>query len=418
MTDNKSDASASMRGDIYQFKYALFLMLTILKEHGPKKNIAVKVEGLDDIELSEDGKIYKLVQTKHITGKPLTDSTEHFWKTLKNWSCLIIMDKISVNNVIFSLVVTQGAGSNTILGLLSQKKIDEALEKIDKFILARRKKITNFDKQTQDLCLSLKANKDDKLSGNEKAFIVFENLGDQKRKLLESMEVNLSEPNLEQLNAKIKKLLPQVRQNHVDSFFNDLTEWWYTKVTNTFPIITVSEIEEKIQDLRDKYPKDSLPLHYEGKEISLPNDIDSRRFVRQLKAIGYNRQIEAAKQDYYKAYSERCEWQTNGYILPEDIIDYENILIMDGWKRKYDEVCDKFEADNDEHVDALGEKKLQSLGRKIYEETLKEFIPFKTATSITARYIMNGSYHELADKSPEPRVYWHPKFLELLKKKD
>jgi len=419
MSNNKSDASASMRGDTYQFQYALFLMLTILKEQGLKKNISVKIEGLDDIELSENGKTYKLVQTKHVTGKPLTDSSEHFWKTLKNWSCLIIMGKVSVNNVIFSLVVTLGAKSNTILDLLSQKKIDKALEEIEKFILDRQKKIHNFDKQSpQDPCLSLKANKDDdKLSGNEKAFIVFEKLGDQKRKLLESMEVNLSEPNLEQLNAKIKELLSiYVRNNHVDSFFDNLTEWWYTKVSNTFPIITISEIHSKIQDLRDRYPADSLPLRYDGMEIELPRDIDSMRFVLQLKELKYTRQIDSAKQDYWKAYRERCEWQYEGRVSLEDIADYEDRLIRESWKRKFDKVCDNFEFENDERIDNLtNEKKLQELGRKIYEETLDDFIPFKT---VTARYIMNGSYHELADKKPEPKVYWHPKFLEFLKKKD
>jgi len=151
-------------------------------------------------------------------------------------------------------------------------------------------------------------------------------------------------------------------------------------------------------------------------EIELPRDIDSMRFVLQLKELKYTRQIDSAKQDYWKAYRERCEWQYEGRVSLEDIADYEDRLIRESWKRKFDKVCDNFEFENDERIDNLtNEKKLQELGRKIYEETLDDFIPFKT---VTARYIMNGSYHELADKKPEPKVYWHPKFLEFLKKKD
>lgn len=33
---------------------------------------------------------------------------------------------------------------------------------------------------------------------------------------------------------------------------------------------------------------------------------------------------------------------------------------------------------------------------------------------VTEPYVLRGSFHILADATPEPKVYWHPRFLERL----
>ena len=35
---------------------------------------------------------------------------------------------------------------------------------------------------------------------------------------------------------------------------------------------------------------------------------------------------------------------------------------------------------------------------------------------VTEPYVTRGSFHILADATPEPRVYWHPRFLDRLGK--
>src|SRR5438477_301071 len=35
---------------------------------------------------------------------------------------------------------------------------------------------------------------------------------------------------------------------------------------------------------------------------------------------------------------------------------------------------------------------------------------------VTEPYVLRGSFQILADATPEPRVYWHPRFLERLRK--
>ena len=136
MSDNQFDASFSMLGYFYQVRYALFLMLTyIIKESDITKEI--KIEGLDDIELTKDKDIVQLLQTKHLTGKKLlTDSTPHFWKTIRIWSKHIIDTKINPINVSLIFVINSEPSKNSIINLLSEKEknIESIFNRMNSFI--------------------------------------------------------------------------------------------------------------------------------------------------------------------------------------------------------------------------------------------------------------------------------------------
>lgn len=411
---NPFDASASMRGNIYQSYYALYLMLKELdnsKEHGFIKNLSVKIEGLDDIELAENGRVYKLIQTKHLKlENSLIDSSEEFWKTIRIWSELILNQKISIDidNVIFSFVTTTNSSAGHVLDLLNNKKINEALEKMKKFITLRLPKIKTKVEEAN------KKNKKLSLTDNEKAFISFEKLAeDQKVKLLKAIEVKLLSPNLEEIQEKIKdQLITHVSSERMNSFAEELKGWWQDKNTN-FSETTLSEINRKIQDLSHKYYNSNLPDIYENKDIELPSNDDTHNFVKQLKKLQFTDEIELARQDYYKTIKQRSEWENNiGCISPNDIVEYEQRLIKEGWCRKQKSVCDDFKFQNDiDNIESIvDEKILQTIGRNIYRQTQNESIPFK---NITAKYFINGSYHILADGEP-PKIYWHPKFLQFL----
>ncbi|MFZ2726758.1 MAG: ABC-three component system protein [Methylococcaceae bacterium] len=406
-------ALASMKGDKYQYYYALFLMLKELdksKDFGLIKNLSVRIEGdFDDIELYENDRLYKLIQTKHLTGKSLSDSSEHFWKTIRIWSDHIVNNKVSIDNVTFSFVVTLKASPKSILELLNQRKIDETLSKMEKLIQDSR--VRSRKKNEKNI------NKEELLNHNEKAFIAFENLGDRKKKLLEAIETNLSEPDLDKLKEKIKNwLIIPIRHEYIDSCFDELMGWWESKININFPIIALAEIHNKILDLSNEYSKNSLPIRFEGKNLELPSDYEDQNFVKQLRSLQYTDRIELAKLDYYRAKLERSHWENDiGCIDPEDIIEYECIL-NEGWKQTQSNIYDdfKFEHDIDNIKDVSDEKLLKKIGRKIYEQTLQENIPFKKNT--LPKYVMCGSYHELANK-PKPKVYWHPKFIDYLNNK-
>ena len=67
------------------------------------------------------------------------------------------------------------------------------------------------------------------------------------------------------------------------------------------------------------------------------------------------------------------------------------------------------------HISTNEAEQLQEIGRTIYKNLSDKKISIHK--TIEENYIMRGSYHILADKEPEPKVYWHPKFIELLKNK-
>jgi hypothetical protein len=404
-----SDTSAipSQRGDKYQDYYALFIMLKTLNDPDSRqKDLSIKIEGLDDIELSENGKICELIQTKHITtDKPLTNSSKEFWKTIGIWSELISENKVNPNEITFSLVVTVDASPNHAPKLLSEGKIKEALAAMQAFIALR------IDE-------AIRKNNDPKktTNKNEKAFLKFEKLNEsQKLNLLKSTKIYLNEPNLDEIKLKIKELLEilsAIRKEHSNKFYKDMIGWWIDKIGTDYPSINISEVRHKIEDLRDKYPKDILPTYYEGKDILIPPNYNEHMFVKQLIAINRNRQIEEAKQDHRKAYLERTNWLADDYLSPEDITEYQEKLKKEGWKRVHNSICDDFEEEEEQNITDLDdEKTLQKLGRNIYKETLKKYIPIQKG--FTAEYFMNGSYHELADRE---QIYWHPKFSEWLKK--
>ncbi|MEN9848271.1 MAG: hypothetical protein RL368_1011 [Pseudomonadota bacterium] len=58
---------AATNGFSYQTSYALYYLLNELdksKSDGRIKDLSIRQEGLDNIELSENVKVYKIVQTK------------------------------------------------------------------------------------------------------------------------------------------------------------------------------------------------------------------------------------------------------------------------------------------------------------------------------------------------------------------
>jgi hypothetical protein len=86
------------------------------------------------------------------------------------------------------------------------------------------------------------------------------------------------------------------------------------------------------------------------------------------------------------------------------------------------------EKDDDlDFIDGDGGKALASLKHKAVGDRLTDLYnwgEFETGkieslrirARVTEPYVLRGSFHILADTKPEPRVYWHPRFLERLGK--
>lgn len=124
------DASASMLGYIYQIRYALYLSLKKLSLLADPEQFNVSIEKLDDIAFDNDGSPEELLQTKfHSSEGNLTNRSPDIWKTVRVWIELIKSGKVSLGNMILSLVTTQSVVEGSLasfLGVGPQRNIEEA----------------------------------------------------------------------------------------------------------------------------------------------------------------------------------------------------------------------------------------------------------------------------------------------------
>ena len=142
-------------------------------------------------------------------------------------------------------------------------------------------------------------------------------------------------------------MIPVVTSSHLDSFSKDLDAWWFqrvieqinqnTKTDDSLPI-SAKEIHQKIQRLRDKYTEETIPTEFsDGDSIDEANSIDdNRQFIIQLKTIGIT-QFKKAKQNYYKAFTQRTKWFEQGYFSDVDINKYEHKLTSE-WEEESEKI--------------------------------------------------------------------------------
>ncbi|OQW90478.1 MAG: hypothetical protein BWK78_06910 [Thiotrichaceae bacterium IS1] len=396
-------ASDSLLGYFYQVRYALYLLLGTGKSARLETQLSIQVEGLDDITVYTETKLYELLQTKHIkdTNKKLTDSSKEFWKTIRIWSTYLVEGKICPpdTDIILTLVITSMVSEDSIMSWLrpdNSRNPSRAIQAMKDFVASS------------------------KAEDKKPAFEAFLALTEaQQMALVSAIQILELSPKIGELEQEIKNLLSlTVRPQHADIFFSELDSWWFTRVVKQLQseseVITYQELHQKIQKLRDQYTEDSLPL-FDNLDLTLPENINDYQFVRQLEEIGYKRRKEAAN------YTHRNKWFVEGFLSDEEISRYEDKLVRE-WDDQFERFLDDYESDNQYPLDAAKDLDLQKIGRDIYNAVSE--VDIRIRPKVTEKYIMRGSYHILADKKPAqksddlPKVYWHPKFKVKLKQEE
>jgi hypothetical protein len=134
--------------------------------------------------------------------------------------------------------------------------------------------------------------------------------------------------------------------------------------------------------------------------------------VVQLREIGVSSsRIRNAILDYYRAFEQRSEWARASLLVSGEIEDYEDRL-ADEWSRYRDVVFEDLDENSAEDV-------LQWAGKELYkwaDQQSGNIESLRIRARVSEPYVTRGSFHILADTAPEPRVYWHPRFLERLGK--
>jgi hypothetical protein len=385
-------AASSAAGYYYQARLALFESLRLA--YGDE-SIDVAIERFDDVSFEKDGLPLELLQTKHHLNKvgDLTDTSVDLWKTLRVWSEAAKANPSLPGRIRLVLITTGRAPSSSAAYYLrpnDERDVDQA----EALLVAAAQKSEN--------------------QALKEAFFAFQKLVPGMRKLLLSaVEILDQAPVLTELEAAIEDRLKLIAPRGKAATARELLEgWWWPRICQALQegggVISILELEAKLDDIRDAMKRDALPTdmeHVEPPDSEL-EALNEMLFVRQLRTVGVgNNRIQYAKRDYYRAFTQRSRWTRQNLLFDGEVGRFEKNLLEE-WQPRFAVMCDGL---NGEAEDT----KVRQAGQELYHWVEAEArFPFRT---VSARFLNVGSYHILAN---DLRIGWHRDYETLLTPND
>lgn len=380
---NPHSAAPSILGYLYQFRYALLLILEEECED-------IALETLDDVTVSADDVPQSLYQLKLHADRAasLADMSVDLWRTFRVWISQLALLKGKKPPNLF-LVTTSTAKEGEGAYYLRREDRDVA--------------------KAQDLFNAAAAGSKNKEL--QEAFAAYSILSEEDKNLLFSrVHVLDGSEDLEGITGKVKAhLATTTREHQVDLFFESLDGWWVNRILSQLQGIkkgplAYTAIRAFIIEFRDSLHPENLPLNELWVEAFSPDKTgeDSHLFVRQLISISMeDRHIRAAVRNYYRAFSHRSKWLREQLVVEEEWSKYEDHLIRELENRR---LFTDFDEEND--------SSMVTAGQLLYQWSQAE-VHLPIRRRIDDRSIMRGAFHMLANENP-PRIWWHPQFLERL----
>lgn len=375
-------AAASAAGYLFQCRYALLLALSHAYRNPA---LELYIERFDDIAFGSSGEPLELIQTKHHISRQgsLTDTSADLWKTLGIWSEGVAKDGSLARWVGYLLVTTSRAVEGSVAALLRPTPgRDEALA----------------TRRLRDIALKAGS------VANSAAYRAFLALSDLEQSVLvRSITILDGTADLAASESRIRDAVRMVApKDKVDALADRLEGWWWGRVCRALSraddkVITIAEIEDKIDELREAFQRHALPVDMADAEPSPEERVsyDLQPFVRQLQLVGIGTlRIEYAKRDYYRAFEQRSRWSRERLLFDGEVSAYE-CRLCEEWEVRY-------AAMNEELDGCCDELRLAEAGRGLVEwvEQVARF-PLR---SVMERFLTVGSYHMLSDRL---RVGWH-----------
>lgn len=384
MTD--FSAGASTLGSLHQVRYALVLLLE-------NEDTVLRLEALDDIDLTQEEQPSRLFQIKHrASGTLITNSDPDLWKTLRVWATAVKDQRIDPTRATFSLITTANAGKNS------------AIEKL-------RPDAKRSTKKAHDTLVKVaKTSKNKSLSAAFSAFLDLQE--STRRALVDRIYVLDGSRDIEDSRHQLERRLgPTVRPEHRSPLADRIEGWWFGVsihlLRKSRGTISGFEAIEKVSELAAAFRPSALPLDFLSVVPTTSERVGllRRQFIDQVRVLGANPgRLENALIDYYRAFSQRSRWTADHLLVGSELTEYENLL-RDEWDRMRLYLLDA-------HGDLSTESAMQDLGRKLLG-WMEVTADFPIRADVHHAYIMRGTYHILADDQP-PRVWWHPQFIERL----
>ena len=380
------NVSGQLLGYLYQVRFALNLLL-----ESDDPNYQISLEKFDDIAFDREGTPIQLIQAKHHTAPAsLTDSSTDLWRTLNVWLDAITSDYSLLDHTDFVIITTATAPNNSAAKLIQQGFYNDALMKL--------KEAKNASKNHANSSFYLKFN-----STDDSILL----------RLVKRIRIVSSASNVVDVEKRIQKQIRiACKPEHVSMATERIEGWWLHEcvkaLCSTDPIITTQrQLYAKVYEITRQYGDDNLPIEFwdldEVEEAEL--DPKDRIFLEQLRLIQYNsRTLRIAIQDYYRASMQRSSWLRQGLIYADELDTYEHRL-KDAWEHAF--------ADMEEDLEVYGnpteEEKIKA-GKALYRKVMDKDIRIRTG--VNAEYVMQGTYHHLANKL---KIGWHVDFFEKLK---
>lgn len=401
MTDQTTDrysAGEQGLGYIYQARLALLHLLRL------PEDTAVFLEKDDDLDFVDGGGGKSLASLKHkAVGDKLTDLSTDFWKSVNIWLARYKRDGRIASNLRFFLFTT---GTVSADSFLTRLLLEQHVASGDAATLTELAEAA-LAKSTSKLITPIAT--------------AFDELSDpEKQDFLERILILDGNPRIDDIPATIRdEHMRSIRREHRESVFERLEGWWTDAV-----IIQLAggrpegifgyEVSDKLSNFAEEYKADNLPITFRGKVPAeqIDTENDPRLFVAQLREIGLSsNRIRSAILDYYRAFEQRSAWAREHLLVSGEVEEYEDRL-TDEWNRYKDVAFEKLKDDS-------AEDSLREAGATLYnwaEFETGKIESLRIRARVTEPYVVRGSFHILADATPEPRVYWHPRFLNCLGK--
>ena len=395
-TTDQFSAGEQGLGYIYQARLALLQLLQL------PEDTAIFLEKDDDLDFvdGEGGKSLASLKHKAI-GDRLTDLSTDFWKSVNIWLTRYKRDGRATSNLRFFLFTTGTVSRGSFLARL----------------------LPDQPVATGDVT-TLTELADAALAGSTSRLIApiataFNELSDpEKQDFLERILILDGSPRISDIPALIRdKHMRSIRREHREFVFERLEGWWTDAVIKQLAGarpegIFGYEVSDKLSNFAEEYKADNLPITFRGKVPTdeIDTDADPRLFVAQLREIGISsNRIRSAILDYYRAFEQRSAWARENLLALGEVEEYEDRL-ADEWGRYKDVAFEKLKDDS-------AEVALREAGAALYnwaEFETGKIESLRIRARVTEPYVLRGSFHILADATPEPKIYWHPRFLDRL----
>ncbi|RYH61890.1 MAG: hypothetical protein EON54_09630 [Alcaligenaceae bacterium] len=393
---DKFSAGEQGLGYIYQARLALLQLLRL------PEDTAIFLEKDDDLDFIDGDGGKSLASLKHkAIGDRLTDLSTDFWKSVNVWLARYKRDGRAASNLRFFLFTTGTVSTGSFLARLLPEQ-----------------PVAPGDPTT------LSELADAALAGSASKLIApiaaaFKELSDpEKQDFLERILILDGSPRIGNIPALIRdKHMRSIRREHREFVFERLEGWWTDAVINQLTGaksegIFGYEVSDKLSNFAEEYKADNLPITFRGKAPTdeIHTDADPRLFVAQLREIGISsNRIRSAILDYYRAFEQRSAWARENLLVLGEVEEYEDRL-TDEWGRYKDVAFEKLKDDS-------AEEALREAGAALYnwaEFETGKIESLRIRARVTEPYVLRGSFHILADAMPEPKIYWHPRFLDRL----